>query len=229
MPNEISETETVAMIATKFVDLALKHMSLLGKVGVLPSITPNETQTLFAIVTAAGFNPKEVRSGKLTGNYHDENGRCTGVTFPINRFCPLKVINQEDRDDYAATGWLDCAFRYVTESWETQKTNRRQLITEIATEIKRSVPLAPIQLTPEGDFLSERPPHTLVTYFVNHPRDDDEFRSTVSVHLYCGGQMNQRGATKTCHALVCQSCYLRVLFPKEVRTYSELRQALATK
>ncbi len=220
--------KSVIVIATQFVDLILKHQQW-SQIKELPSLSPDEGQALFAIVAAAGFDPKEVISGKLVGNYRDQDGSNSGVTYPINRFCPFKVMDQESRDDYPATGWLDCAFRHVVQDSIAPKKSREQLIEMMALEIERSVPLASIQLTPEGDWLSEDPPSIVVSYFINHTRDDDEIRSCAGIHVYCNGWMDRRQATATHDAIICRQCYLRVLFPREIKTYGELRRALATK
>ncbi len=221
MPNETTA------VATRFVDLALKHERW-NQVKELPT---DEAQVLFATVAAAGFDPKKVIAGKLVGRYRDQDGSSTGETYPINSLCPFKVADQEDDDHYLATGWLDCALRRVVYGATQQKEDRKQLIETIATEIEQSVPLTPIQLTPEGDLLQEYPPSTLAfgfKYFVKHTRDNKELGSCVGVHMYCNCWMDRRRVTSSHDAIVCRGCHLRVLFPKEVKTYGELRPVLAS-
>jgi len=213
-------SEKTTAIATRFFDLVIKYEQW-SEVETLPD---HERQVLFDIVSAAGFNPKELVPGKLLGRYRDQDGD-TGETYPINYFSPLKVISQEDSDHYSATGWLDCAFRVVS-----QPLRRSKCIKSLVEEIERSVPLTPVQLTPEGDLLREYPPSTLsfgLEYFINHTRDESKLSSCVGLHMYCGGWMNRHNATKTHDAIVCRKCHLRVLFPKEIKTYGELRQSLA--
>ncbi len=217
----------VENIALKFVDLVLKYEKW-DKVKELPE---NELQILHYIVLVAGFNPKKVVPGKLTGHYRNQDGSRTGETYPINCLCPFKVINQEDGDHYFATGWLDCSFRRVAWGAARLKISREKLIETIIKEIKRSIPLIPIQLTPEGDLLQEYPPSMLafgLTYFVDHAKDDHQLNYCVGVHKHCNGWMDRVRATETHDAICCRNCHLRVLFPKEVRTYGELRQALAS-
>lgn len=215
-------------VATRFVDLALKYKRG-DDVKMLPA---DEIQVLFETVSAAGFNPKKVMLGKLVGNYLDQDGSPTGETYPINSLCPFKVINQKGEEHYFATGWLDCALRRVVYDSMRQAVDREKLIGAMTEEIKRSVPLTPIQLTPEGDMLREYPPNTVLfglEYFVDHTRDDRKLSCCVGVHEYCNSWMDRMQATETHDAIVCRGCHLRVLFPKEVETYGDLRKALAAK
>jgi hypothetical protein len=213
-------------MATRFVDLALKHKRW-DEVKTLPE---DEVQILLDTVSAAGFHAKKVVAGKLVGHYRDQDGSSTGETYPINSLCPFKAIG-EDGDHYFATGWLDCALRRVVYGGTRQNERREELVEVMTEEIERSVPLEPIQLTPEGDLLREYPPSTLafgLEYFVKHTRDENNLGSCVGVHEFCNCWMDRSRATKTHDAVVCRGCHLRVLFPKEVKTYGDLRQALAS-
>ncbi len=108
--------------------------------------------------------------------------------------------------------------------------SREKLVGAIALEIERSVPLEPVQLTSEGDLLGEYPPGLLgfgYEYFVNHTRDDHSLNTCVGVHLHCDSWMDRRRTTATHDAIICKVCRLRVLFPKEIKTYGELRKFLA--
>ncbi|MFA6493247.1 MAG: hypothetical protein WCV58_03870 [Patescibacteria group bacterium] len=209
-------------IATRFVDLALKYKRW-DEVKELPT---DEIQVLFEIVCAAGFEPKEVALGKLVGHYLYQDGSKTGETYPINDLCSYKVVNQEGESDFFATGWLDRTFRRVAFGVARNGEDRNKLINTISVEIERSIPLEPIQLTPDEDFLCEILPSG---YAIDHTRDDDRLGCTAGVHKYCNSWMDRIRATKTHDAIVCRKCHLRVLFPKEVETYGELRQALAAK
>ncbi len=169
-------------------------------------------QTLFLLVNAAGFQPKEVVPGKLEGRYVDTNN-----AYPINSLCFYKVVDQADGDNYRATGWLDCIVKRVN---SRANGDRIALIKEIEREVERSVPLQPIQLTVDGDELLEDPKDG---YLVDHTRDDHKLGSCVGIHAYCKGWMDRRPATVVFDAILCRGCYLRVLFPREVVTYGELR------
>ncbi|OQA04476.1 MAG: hypothetical protein BWY68_00286 [bacterium ADurb.Bin400] len=213
-------------VATMFVDLVLRH-KLWDKVGTLPE---DEVRILFDVVAAAGFNPTRVVPGVLVGHYRDQDGSSTGRTYPINSLCPYKVVGK-DSDHYFATGWLDCALRRVYYGMVRQHESPKKLIEVMNEEIERSVPLEPVRLTPEGDLLREYPPSTLgfgLEYFVRHTRDENNLDTCVGVHEFCSSWMDRRRATETHDAIVCRGCYLRVLFPREVKTYGELRQALAS-
>ncbi|MFC1678469.1 hypothetical protein ACFLZ9_01885 [Patescibacteria group bacterium] len=212
-------------IATKFVDLALKH-----DWNQIEELSEVESKILFDIVLAAGFEIKEIRPRKLRGDYRDQDGSRTGDSYPINSLCPFSVVNNKDDDYYFATGWLDCALKRVVFGSSRRYEDRAQLIKTTVEEIERSIPLEPIQLTPEGDYLREYPPSTHfggLEYFVKHVSDEDKFDCCVGVHKYCGGWMDRRNATETQDAIVCRSCHIRILFPKEVETFGDFRSALS--
>jgi hypothetical protein len=208
----------MAEIAASFVDLALKHDW--RQITELPA---DELQIIFEIVSAAGFEPTQVVPGKLVGNYLDQDGSRTGDTYPINSSCPYKILGRNGNDHYRATGWLDCAL-----SLARRGVSREERVQAIQREIERSIPLEPIKLNVEGDTLREYPSSSY-HYFVDHTRDSQELGGCIGVHDYCNGFMDRSGATKTHDAIVCRRCHLRILFPKEVKTYGELRMALASK
>ena len=56
-------------VATRFVDLALKHMHW-EEIKTLPA---DEVRVLFDTVSAAGFNPKIIKPGKLVGHYFGQD------------------------------------------------------------------------------------------------------------------------------------------------------------
>lgn len=212
-------------LVSQFIDLV--RCKKWHKIEELPA---NEMQIILKMVRLAGFEPKAIVPGRLRGDYLDQDGSKTGQTFSINSYSPFKVISQNGSENYFSTGWLDCAFRRVLESCgET----RQQLIRAIELEIERSIPLVPIQITPEGDMLCECPPSLrsrYFEYFVDHTRDKDvlEYSVGVAVHMYCNNSMGRGRATKELDAIICRGCGLRVLFPKEVKTYGDLRQAFAS-
>jgi hypothetical protein len=217
---------TIAVLAEQFVSLVLKHEKW-DKVENLP---PDDVKTLFCTVSMAGFAATGVIPGKLLGNYLDQGGSRTGETYPINSFCPFKVVGEKG-DDYFATGWLDCAFRRVVYGLQRQNETQPEIVKAMAEEIERSRPLEPIQLTPQEDFLCEYPPTSHfsgLTHFVTHARDCDNLAVCIGCHMFCDGFMDRIRATETHDAIVCRRCHLRVLFPKEIKTYGELRKAFAS-
>ena len=214
----------VLEIAARFVDLVSRRgrWNLTEAQGV-PSV--EELQVLFDTISAAGFESKGVAPGKLRGNYREQDGNSTGETYPINGFSPFKVVDQNGVNNIFATGWLDCAFRLVL----GKIAERGKLIEAIAVEIERSIPLAPIRLTSNGDLLcesSQRPSEFGLEYFVNHRQDDHELSYCVGVHKYCDSWMDRKRTSDTHDVIVCRGCFLRVSFPKEVKTYGDLRQVL---
>jgi len=216
-------SDAMNSIAVRFVDLAIRCQPW-DKV---TELFPGEARILFDLVSAAGFEPKEVALGELRGDHHDQDGP-TGKTYPINELCPFKVISEKGEDHYPATRWLDKALSHVVSGASQKDKTRDQLIEEILLGIERSVPLEPIQLTSEGDLLMEYPRDSNgFGREDSHVRDSHQLNSTVGLHKYCLGWVDRKRATKTHDALVCRTCYMRILFPIEVKTYGELRQALA--
>jgi hypothetical protein len=225
--------------ATKFVDLVLSRTS--NEWAESKVSPPEELQTLFEVVTAAGFEARSIELGKLAGFDYDEYGNGLGESYPINQLCPYKVMGEDGNDYYFATGWLDCALRRVFGS-ERQKEEVETLVKIVAREINRSNPLDPIQLTPDGDMLVENAPHELSRaifgYFVDHYRDEHQLRnypvnrwsSGIGIHGLCGGQLIRVSLrnTETQDEIVCSKCRLRVSFPRGVSSYGELRQSLAS-
>lgn len=204
-------------IAASFVGLTLKYDWSKVK-----ELLEDEVRVLLETVSAAGFEPQSIILGRLVGHFCDQDGSRTGETYPINSTCPYKVVGQEGKDNYLATEWLELAWCDARKG-----RDRQQLIESIRQAIERSVPLKPVSLTPEDDLLEEYPPSG--AYYANHTRDDQNLGSCVGIHAFCRGWMDRRRATKTHDALVCRRCYLRVLFPNVIKTYGELRQALASK
>lgn len=220
MPGKISE------VATRFVDLVLQY-GLWAWVETFPA---DKVSILSDILSSAGFDLKELVPGKLLGNSRTQEGNLTGHTYPVNVSCPFKVVDQDGVDHLFATGWLDCAVRRVIFGSRYYNESREKIISAMIEEIRRSVPLEPIQLTPAGDLLCECPPQPVFAtfgYFVDHTRGGGKLDACVGVHVRCGGQMDRCKAIKTHDAIVCRKCRLRVLFSKRVKTYSDLRQALA--
>lgn len=217
------------VVASHFVDLALKYKHYWVKIEELPD---DEMQILLDTVSAAGFKPKAVVFKKLVGQYRDQDGP-TGETYPINELCPIKVVNKSDGDNYLATGWLDCVLRQVIFGANQMNEGLDELVETITFEIGRSIPLLPIKLTRENDFLQEPDPplgHGHLKYLVNHTKDEDSlFRNRIGLHAVCGNSLERRPGSKTHSVIICNSCFLRVPFPKEIATYGKLRLYLETK
>jgi hypothetical protein len=207
-------------VAARLVDLVRDNAGKLRDSG---SFSESEVRVLMDVVEAAGFDQVQLSPGKLRGNYLDQDGRRTGETYPINILCPFQVMNPSGHVHWVATGWLDCALQRVAHTFG----DREKAIEDISHEILRSVPLEPIKLTHEGDLLEEYPVDTTNGYFVDHRRDGDTLISCVGIHKHCMGFMDRRTTSATHDVILCRACGLRVTFPREVKTFGELRQALA--
>jgi len=168
---------------------------------------------------------QKVVPGKVIEYYYEEDFTKTEQYYLVNSLCLFKVVDQDNNDHHFATGWLDCALKQVRQ----EKKDRQKLIETIIIEIKRSIPLTPIQLTSMGDNLCECPPRPKESeyfkYFVNHTRDNDPFGPfLVGIHQLCNGWMERIQATKTHDVILCRKCCLRIPIPKEIRTYGDLRK-----
>ena len=224
-------------IAERFVDLVLRHEQW-SDVTTLPA---EEIRIFFDIVTAAGFDPGSVVPGELFAPRR---------TIRINGLCKFTVLDEDGNyGNCLATGWLDSMVEYVinninvlqychpdtvvlsTPAADKKKydENRAQVTGLVIKEIERSVPLEPIQLTHEGDFLCELSPgigsgeHI---FFVGHTRDESVLRESAGIHKFCGGEFVRRRATKWKDALSCQGCSMpRILISREdIKTYGDLRR-----
>lgn len=212
---ELSIAEPVDIVA-KFVDLVLsKNWKEINE------LSEEETETILRVLSDAGFEVDTLVYGNLKGYYRDQDGSALD-SYPINTLCPFIVKDQERKRSYSATQWLDCILQKIV-TVERNRTNRDTIRKLIQKEIERSVPMKPIQLTAEGDFLCEYPPNGCLA---EHTRDNDKLPSCVGVHKICNGWVDRRRTTETHDVLVCRQCHLRVLIPKEIQTYGELRRTL---
>jgi len=84
----------------------------------------------------------------------------------------------------------------------------------------------PIQLDKNGNFLRA----SLSGNRLNDLRDSDRIGYGASpVHAFCNGSMDVHPQTETTSVLTCRACYARFEYPKELRTYGELRKWLASR
>ena len=213
-------------VAKQFVDLVLKY-----NWRAVLKLTEEEEKIFLALLALAGFGEVKLIHGNLFfPNVHLKDDR-----FLVNRGCPFKVHTLADEPYQFATGWLDCAFRRVVMGKSVDGETNEQIIEALQKEVERSRPLQPISLTLFGDVLAEALPESvarsLFAYFIDHARDNKPMPLfghdfPVGVHDHCLGSIYRVHATLHFDALLCKKCYLRVLFPKEVETYGELRKAL---
>jgi hypothetical protein len=205
-------------LARRFVELALSFRSSEWKdVTWLPD---DKVQILFDVIYCAGFNPERVVPGKLTAFVRDYDGSRTGHTFLTNVLCPYKVIDQRGHDDHIATAWLDMMFSQVVSLKESPEFSHEKLVEMVYERIERHIPLEPIRLTLDGDYLCE------YSSSDRHLQDDSELDLCIGVHQNCNGFMDRHRATNIHDAISCRKCYLRIVIPREIKTYGDLRRAM---
>jgi hypothetical protein len=222
-------TEQQVMVARRFVNLVFNYERW-DQVEELPH---EHLQVFYEIVREAGFKHAKLKPGKLMGCYRD--GRyCPSVGGPINHLSPYKVVGKEG-DDPFATGWLTCALTRVA-SGRVLNQPAQKLIVVLADEIERSVPFEPITLTLRGDVLVERPPWPSgigSEFFVKRIQEQDSLTSHLGAGLHekCGGVIDFRNIEGLYALLLCshERCRLRVVCPKGVTTYRDLREGMAAK
>ena len=214
-------SEQIREVATRFVDVVLRYDWNNIEGGLKDR---DEIQTLFDIVNIAGFCPTRVVLGRVMG-YEGFRFGCM-----LNRpaiLCPYKVVGKDDHvdeDNIPASIWLNTMFGSIIYSDKKAEDARNQLISTIIKEVEDVIPLEPIQITLDGDFLD-----VPLGQGFKRPRDNDEFGLCIGTHQFCGGSINRGRATHTHDVIVCGRCYLRILIPREIETYGDLRRALAPK
>ena len=78
--------------------------------------------------------------------------------------------------------------------------------------------IEPIKLTEFGEMLESYPDSKV--------GDERELSTCIGVHGTCSGWVDIKQVSKTHQAILCRSCNLRVVIPKEIKTYGQLRQYL---
>lgn len=180
-----------------------------------------EVVVLREVLAVAGFE----FAGIISGGFILRN---------IQNPCFLVVDSEGNKIDIA-TGWLNQFSIFVVDlirNGGKQFETKASIIGEICKKIEKSIPFAPIQITIDGDHLVE---YLLVPvmegfnhYFAEHSRDGDEVTGgrAIGVHQYCDGYIDIKPATADKNALICRSCFLRVLIPIGLKTYGEIRRDL---
>ena len=190
--------------------------------GNFSSLSDDEQGVLASLLGLASFGTVTVTRGDVHRH---------GVV--INKFCPFKVLTPGGRDHVFATGWLNDIVRLAH---DTSQPSPEDALEAVRKEIEHSQPLKPIQLTDQGDVLTEIPPSPKDgNYLVPHTgddtklpalRDDEELR--VGEHRFCGGTIYRLRATEVLDVLGCSKaiCPLGVIIPRKISTYGELREWL---
>lgn len=88
---------------------------------------------------------------------------------------------------------------------------------------KSSTPMIPIQMTREGDYLTEYP-----SFIPDHHTDEfNEADDCIGFHDVCSGFVDRKITTQDGGGVIlCRSCSLRIYVPKSIITYGDLRKYL---
>lgn len=111
----------------------------------------------------------------------------------------------------------------------SKEERRQNLVEQVASEIKRSIPLTPIlfKISDYECYLSERWPEVRNSHLVEHSRDNHEIVDPdyVGIHKYCGSGIKRKRSAEKLDTLVCSGCYVKsdFQFPRTLKTYGELR------
>lgn len=211
-------SKEIRRAATEFVDLVLQHETW----SEVKWLHIDNLNILLAAVIAAGFEARAVRKGTVSGYFRGPHGEHTTETYVLNAGCRFKVIALDGGDHRLATLWLVGAVANVRMWRDMDNYSREDIIAIMMGVIEDSVPLRPIRLTNENDFLRE-----FSFKDSTHTRDVDDVDHCVGVHADCDGWVERRKKNSTHDQLVCHGCYsLHVSFPREVKSYGELRQYL---
>lgn len=205
-------------IVQRFVDFAEGYVHSDGRV-----LKSDEKQTMLDILTEAGFAPTDLIPGVLTGHYRDEDCRMTGQTFSYNSQCPFRMTGDDSADEIEATKWLNHVF-VIAANKERSARTKAERVNVIVAAVERSIPLEPIKLTSDGDFLVE---HNYRPGLKDHCTDENGLPSVIGYHKECGGRMKFLPTRPNCYVAVCESCFLRIEYPTTCQTYGDLRAALA--
>lgn len=171
------------------------------------------------VLHQAGFGDvTSIAQKKAVGYDTEDGGSKTGATFSRNPSSGL-VATRGKKENEQATDWLDSLWEKIIEKKDELEPDR---LKAVKSWIALSVPLAPIVLTQYGERLGEDPLELRGVYTV-HLRDDGSLRHSIGVHDTCNAWMDVREVSLTHNALVCRQCGLRVVIPKEVETYRQLR------
>ncbi len=181
------------------------------------TLTDDQLSLLLELVSLGGFEPVRLEQGEMKRKYND----CDDF-YTVNRNLFYKVILEHGESE-EATGWLETIFSKALEilSWGWSEGNFYE---KVQKEILEGIPLDPIRLTKENEFMRQYPPKS---YFSGHTRDENSIGSTAGVHTYCHGFIDMKRTSITHNALHCRACGLRVTFPVDVKTYGELRKYIA--
>lgn len=182
--------------------------------------------SIIDILTIVGFEPSGLESGTIPVWEVDQDGSRIRPYSKLNSTFPFIVMNEEGEEDSYVTGWINQTIERARRIFE----ERHKTIDALTNIINRSVPLEPILLTSDGDYLVDNTPNTNTIgghdFHRARVRDEDKVGGGPDIHKYCRGFVGRIRATKEKDALVCRKCGIRVLFPRTVKTYKDLRRVM---
>ncbi len=207
--------EDLVRTAKRFVEIAQAH-----DWPIITTLTESDIAGFCWVMDKAGFNLSRITIGVLRGHNDDRNG---GGSYVINDVC--RCIAEVDSAELGAncfpTGWLNDLLKQVLAS------DPEDRVAVVVREMERSIPLWPIQLTSEGDYLVEvrrTKQAGKYGYLVDHCRDTHRLGPVLGIHKTCGGQIERHITTEHRAALFCRMCLLRHTIPIGIATYGDLRK-----
>jgi hypothetical protein len=201
----------------RFVDLVLGHEQW----STVNWLHVDDLNIFLEAVTAAGFEARAVRKGSVLGYFRNVNGFKIDESFTLNTTCRFKVVAQNGADHHSATLWLNQTVRNVWAWREENNFSREDIIDMVVGVIEDSVPLRPIRLSNEDDYLRE-----FTRNSGEHLRDIHGIDPLcVGIHMHCGGLLIRLRQSELHDQIVCKGCYGNIVrFPAEIHSYGELRK-----
>ncbi len=158
------------------------------------------------IVRAAGFDARDAAIEPRKGRYYDQDGP-TGDTYALNGSSGIAVLENDGATVWLNTVWCKVMYGDVP-----------KLAQELKALIENARPLAPIVVSEYGEEIGEYPPSDVMG---KHARDADAI--STCIHRICRSWVDCKSISRTHSALVCRECKMRIVFPREIKTYGDLR------
>lgn len=210
--------------------LARSFVEVVRRKGNWPQVTElsrGEAEMFLELLHTAGFTEvvgleKEQARAPVCGG-----GLPSSRVKVVNNYFPFACKASSGYLISCATGWLDEMVCQI----KGAQGDIGSAVEFVIQEIRRSVPLKPINLTAD-DVLKEQPPqYHGYTYLVDHMQDGDKLAGSIGLHSVCGGILTYKQTSEGYCTIRCQcsECGLRVVVPVEIKTYKELREYLLGK
>ena len=177
-----------------------------------------QNQVILELLRYVGFKVSHLVYEPSTIHLRDDDGSSSDEIRVLNKNSNIKVFDDEE-EHQKATSWLDEIWHLVGQPAKYVLELGEKLIA-LSKAIEESVQLEPIVLTEYGETLREcsarLPEH--------HIHDKDKLKSIVGTHDICSGYLDLKPVSEHSNAIVCRSCHLRVVIPKTITTYGEIRE-----